>query len=49
MIYIKPSYRGALTEHQQELIDKGYKILDITVIHNGYHNGFAYFIKYTKV
>lgn len=47
MIYIKESYKDAFIRHQQELIDAGYKILDVEIVYNEFQN-FKYFIKYTE-
>lgn len=48
MIYIKESARDSLTKDQKELEKKGFKILDIVIVHDGYLNGVNFFIKYTQ-
>ena len=40
--------REHIMQDQFKLIDAGYTILDITVVHDGYFNSVNYFIKYTK-
>lgn len=49
MFFIKKSHEFHLDSDQEDLIKKGYVIVDVIVINNGYMGGFDYFIKYKKV
>lgn len=48
MIYVKESSKNSLTKDQQALEKKGFKILDIVIVHDGYLNGVKFFIKYVQ-
>lgn len=48
MFFIKQSYHNSLIRDQEDLIKKGYVIVDIIVTNNGYMGGYGYFIKYKK-
>lgn len=48
MIFIEKVYESSLMRTQEDLIKKGYQILDVVIVYNGYFNGYSYFVKYKK-